>query len=135
MRNPHFFQKYCHFRWNQNQVSENYNTFERNEDCATVFLKWTDFNEMKDLKKYEYVNCKNSWIWKCCSKSNNIKLQRLTCLRWLLWQSLLFLFVLFWFFFFFSLIIFSAALHQYNTILIQLDRLGLETIKKGKMNN
>ena len=43
MHNPHFFQKCCHFRWNQNKVSENDNTFERNEDCATVFLKWTDF--------------------------------------------------------------------------------------------
>ena len=43
MHNPHFFQKCCHFRWNQNKVSKNDNTFERNEDCATVFLKWTDF--------------------------------------------------------------------------------------------
>ena len=43
MRNPYFFQK-CHFCWNQNKVSKNDTTFERNEDCATVFLKWTDFN-------------------------------------------------------------------------------------------
>ena len=40
---PHFSQKRCHFRWNQNKVSENDNTFERNEDCVTVFLKQTDF--------------------------------------------------------------------------------------------
>ena len=26
------------------KVSENDNTFERNEDCATVVLKWTDFS-------------------------------------------------------------------------------------------
>ena len=45
MRNPHFFQKCCHFCWNQNNVSENDNTFERNEDCVTVFLKWKDFSK------------------------------------------------------------------------------------------
>ena len=44
LRNPHFFQKCCHFRWNHNKVRENDNSFERNEDCATVFLTWTDFN-------------------------------------------------------------------------------------------
>ena len=27
------------------KVSENDNTFERNEDCATVILKWTDFSD------------------------------------------------------------------------------------------
>ena len=37
------FKKCCHFCWNQNKVSQNDNTFERNEECATVFLKWTDF--------------------------------------------------------------------------------------------
>ena len=44
MRNPRFFQKCCHSRWNQNKVGENDNAFERNEDCATVFLEWTDFS-------------------------------------------------------------------------------------------
>ena len=44
MRNPHFFQKCCHFCWNQNKVSES-NTCERNEGCATVFLKWTDLSK------------------------------------------------------------------------------------------
>ena len=39
LHNSHLFQKCCHFHWNQNKV----NTFERNDDCATVFLKWTDF--------------------------------------------------------------------------------------------
>ena len=43
MRNPHFFQKCCHFCWLCFDFSKNDNTFERNEDCATVFLKWTDF--------------------------------------------------------------------------------------------
>ena len=41
MRNPHFFQKFC---WLCFDFGENDNTFERNEDCATVFLKWTDFS-------------------------------------------------------------------------------------------
>ena len=49
LHNPHFFQKCCHFLWNQ--VSEKYNPFERNEDCATVFLKWTDFKKMTWNKK------------------------------------------------------------------------------------
>ena len=43
LRNPHFFQKCCHFCWNQNKVSKNDKTVERNEDCATVFSKWMDF--------------------------------------------------------------------------------------------
>ena len=43
-RDPHFFQKCCHFCWIQNKVSENDNTFERNEDCTSVFLKKTDFS-------------------------------------------------------------------------------------------
>ena len=33
--------------------SKNDNTFERNEDCATVFLKWTDFSEAQEIKKQE----------------------------------------------------------------------------------
>ena len=46
MRNPHFFQKCCHFRWLCFDFSKNDNTFERNEDCASVFLKWTDFRKL-----------------------------------------------------------------------------------------
>ena len=42
MHNPRFFQKCCHFHWLCFDFSNNDNTFERNEDCATVFLKWTD---------------------------------------------------------------------------------------------
>ena len=49
MRNPHFFHKCCHFCWNQNKVSKNDNTYERNEDCATVFLKWTDFRRLYEI--------------------------------------------------------------------------------------
>ena len=30
--------------------SENDNTFERNEDCITVFLKWTDFKMLHKMK-------------------------------------------------------------------------------------
>ena len=40
----YFFQKCCHFCWLCFDFSKNDNTFERNEDCATVFLKWTDFS-------------------------------------------------------------------------------------------
>ena len=54
LRNLHFFQNCGHFQNNischQNKVSwcyiENDHNFERNEDCATVFLKRTDFNKM-----------------------------------------------------------------------------------------
>ena len=61
MRNPHFFQKSCHFLWNHNKISKNDNTYERNEDCATVFLKWTDFswaliNHSKASKKVVFEN-------------------------------------------------------------------------------
>ena len=57
MCNPHSFQKCCHFCWLCFDFSENDNTFERNEDCATAFLKWTDFtNEIFDsfAKKLYY---------------------------------------------------------------------------------
>jgi hypothetical protein len=37
------------FRWLCFDSSENDNTFNRNEDCVTVFLKWTDFNEFFTL--------------------------------------------------------------------------------------
>ena len=50
---------------------QNDNTFERNEDCATVFLKWTDFkyifnlNELKNNKflliKIKYTKCTANW--------------------------------------------------------------------------
>ena len=58
MCNPHFFQKCCYFHWNQNKVSKNDNTFERNEYCATVFLKWTDFSERSGqfLKHIKSIN-------------------------------------------------------------------------------
>ena len=45
LRDPDFFQKCgtccC--------CIEKYHNFERNEDCATVFLKWTDFSKDMDL--------------------------------------------------------------------------------------
>ena len=52
MRNLHFFQKCCHFRWLCFDFSKNDNTFERNEDCATAFLKWTDFSGISQLYKF-----------------------------------------------------------------------------------
>ena len=53
--NPHFSHKCCHFRWNQNKVSENDNTFGRNEDCTTVFLKWTDFTKVDITSCYLFL--------------------------------------------------------------------------------
>ena len=44
MRNPHFFQKCCHFCWLCFDFSKNDNTFEGNEDCRTVFFKQRDFS-------------------------------------------------------------------------------------------
>ena len=62
-----FLSKYCHFCWNQNKVSENDNTFERNEDCATVFLKWTDFSVIWIFPGYvlgsQKVNFWLSWVF------------------------------------------------------------------------
>ena len=46
LRDPHFFQKRCHFRWNQTKFSENDNAFERNEDRVTGFLKQTGFSRV-----------------------------------------------------------------------------------------
>ena len=46
--NPHFFQNCCHFCSLRFDFSENDNTFERNEDCATFFLKWTEFNKISE---------------------------------------------------------------------------------------
>ena len=46
LHDPHFFQKRCHFRWNQNNFCKNDNAFERNEDRVTGFLKWTNFRNI-----------------------------------------------------------------------------------------
>ena len=54
MRNPHFFKKCCHFRWLCFDLYRKYHNFERNEICATVFLKWTDFRLMKVF---------TAWLW------------------------------------------------------------------------
>ena len=57
MHDPHFFQKCCHFQYNISWLcfdfSKNDNTFERNEDCATVFLKWMDFSEISGSMKIQ----------------------------------------------------------------------------------
>ena len=42
MRNPHFFQNCGTFQYNNNK----YHNFERNDYCATVFLKWMDFSSI-----------------------------------------------------------------------------------------
>ena len=55
MPNPHFFQKCCHFCWLCFDFSKNDNTFERNEDCATVFLKWTDFSFIWQQKPKSFL--------------------------------------------------------------------------------
>ena len=47
MRNPHFFQNHCHFQYNISWCCiENDNNFERNEDRANGFLKWTHFSSL-----------------------------------------------------------------------------------------
>ena len=51
LSNKNFFQTCGHFQYNISWLcfdvswccSENYHKFEKNEDCTTVFLKWTDF--------------------------------------------------------------------------------------------
>ena len=55
------FQECCHFQYNISWLcfdfSNNDNTFERSEDCATDFLKWMDFS-ISNPKKYIFkVNC------------------------------------------------------------------------------
>ena len=49
LRDPHFFQNYGSYQYN---ISWNYHNFERNEDRATVFLKWTNFND-----SFSQVSC------------------------------------------------------------------------------
>ena len=51
MHDPHSFQNCGTFQYNNNNK---YHIFERNDDHATVFLKWTDFNLnsfFRNLKK------------------------------------------------------------------------------------
>ena len=43
LHNPHFFQNCGTFQYNNNNNNNKYHNFEINENCATVFLKWTDF--------------------------------------------------------------------------------------------
>ena len=53
LHDPHFFQNCGTFQYNISWLCfdvswcciEKYHNFERNEDCATVFLKWTDFKD------------------------------------------------------------------------------------------
>ena len=40
-----FLSKVLPFLLKPKQNSENDNTYERNEDCSAVFLKWTDFTK------------------------------------------------------------------------------------------
>ena len=61
MRDPHFFQNCGSFQYNISwfcfDVSwcciENYHNFERIEDHATVFLKWTDFTKKYQIQDKE----------------------------------------------------------------------------------
>ena len=43
LRDSHFFQNCGTFQYNNKKVQ--YHNFERNEDRAAVFLKWTDFSK------------------------------------------------------------------------------------------
>ena len=64
MHDPYFFQNCGSFQYNISWLCfdvswcciENYHNFERNDDCATVFLKWKDFNRI---------------FWKWCLQLNN----------------------------------------------------------------
>ena len=67
MCNPQFFQNYDNFQdinWNQNKVSwciiENDHNFERSEDRATLFLKWTDLNT--NIKKIFWKNYNQTYV-------------------------------------------------------------------------
>ena len=68
MCNADFFQKCWHFCLNQNKIRKNDNTFERNEGCTTVFLRWTDFsrfffeNEPKILQHTDIFENKVQWL-------------------------------------------------------------------------
>ena len=56
MRESRFFQNCGTFNTNQNKK---YHNFERNENRATVFLKWTDFRdhvEKQNIISYEPAN-------------------------------------------------------------------------------
>ena len=70
MCKPHFYQKCCNFCWNQNKVSENDNTFERNENCATVFLKWTYFTLFCEINSIKFL------LGACVKRTNKPKLEQ-----------------------------------------------------------
>ena len=64
LRDPHFFQNCGSFQYNISWLCfdvswcciENYHNFERNEDHATVFLKWRDFRKYFKYFKIYPVN-------------------------------------------------------------------------------
>ena len=51
----HFFQKCRHFHGLCFDFRGNDNTFERNEDCATVFLKSTDFRKVIECQEVAII--------------------------------------------------------------------------------
>ena len=61
MRDPHFFQNCGSFQYNFVLMSVDDHNFERNEDHATVFLKWMDciktlYPDVYSLKGIQYKN-------------------------------------------------------------------------------
>ena len=72
LRDPHFFQKLCHFCWPCFEFSENDNTFERNEDRITGFLKWTNF-----FKSAKSVLFGHYFYWQPEFKTRSAKMTKL----------------------------------------------------------
>ena len=71
-----FLSKVLSFLLKAKQSQRKWNTFERNENCATVFLKWTDFNilslsqvSLKPNKYYSLLKNTNQFLM---SKADNL---------------------------------------------------------------
>ena len=57
----------CHFFWLCSDFSKNDNSFERNEDCTTVFLKWTDFRR----SFVKMLRCSH-WATRICFENKSV---------------------------------------------------------------
>ena len=87
MRDPHFFQNCGTFQYNISWLCfdvswcciEKYHNFERNEDRATVFLKWTDFSTKRQIISGRWAK----YVW----PSQNIRTLRGGSFVFLMHQS------------------------------------------------
>ena len=71
-----FLSKVLHFCWLCLDFSKNDYTFERNEDCATVFWKW------KDLKKYLRACCHDIYTVSVLQKPKRISILQICFPPW-----------------------------------------------------